>query len=299
MASRIVRDDEAAGSSPASPTKYFFMINERIVPYAWIFDVDGVLTHPSEKKVTEQELFSQLIKRLAVGEPVILNTGRAVDFMIKKILEPLEQLVGNKKLLKNLFAVGEKGAVSVLYNDTGERAEYTDQSITVPQELQNEARQLVENKFSDVVFYDITKKTMISVEMLDGLSVDEFRKRQEELGKKLSELLEQYGLTAKYRVELTRIAIDVENNYVGKGLGVQRALQWLSEQKIKPEKFITFGDSSSDTAMAAELHGQGLPVEFVFVGEKSLLANKKIEFPITYTDGQCEIGTVEYLKSFD
>lgn len=27
--------------------------NERIIPYILIFDVDGVLTHPSEKKVTE------------------------------------------------------------------------------------------------------------------------------------------------------------------------------------------------------------------------------------------------------
>ncbi|MFA5061872.1 MAG: HAD hydrolase family protein [Patescibacteria group bacterium] len=276
------------------------MINEnRLVAHAWIFDVDGVLTHPSEKKVTKQELFFQLIKRLEAGEPVILNSGRAVDFMLKNILDPVERLVEDKKFLKNLFAVGEKGAVSVLYNDNKERTEYIDRSIIVPQELQNEARKLVEEKFSDIAFYDLTKKTMISIEMHDGLSVDEFRKRQGELGKKLSELLEQHGLTAKYRVELTRIAIDVENKHVGKGLGVQRALQWLSEQKIKPEKFIAFGDSPSDAAMAAELQERGLPVEFVFVGEKDLLADQKFDFHITYTKGQCEEGTVEYLKGLE
>jgi len=273
--------------------------NERIVPYVLIFDVDGVLTHPSEKKVTEHGLFSQFIKRLEAGEPLILNTGRAVDFMVKRILEPLEQLVADKKLLKNLFAIGEKGAVSVQYNNIGERTEYVDQSISVPESLQIEARQIVERKFSDIAFYDATKKTMISIEMLDGLSVDEFRKKQGDLNIELKELLTRHGLTAEYKVDPSRIATDVENNHVGKGLGVQKALKWLAEQKIKPEQFITFGDSPSDVAMADELHQRGLPVEFVFVGEKILLAGKKLEFPVTYTVEQCEGGTMEYLKNLN
>ena len=270
---------------------------ERIIPYVLIFDVDGVLTHPSEKKVTELGIFNQFIKRLEAGEPVILNTGRAVDFMLKRILEPLEQLVEDKKLLKNLFAVGEKGAVSVQYNDMGERTEYVDQSISVPEELQIEARQLVDKKFSDIAFYDTTKKTMISIEMLDGLSVDEFRKKQGDLNIKLAELLTRHGLTTEYKVDPSRISTDVENNHVGKGLGVQKALKWLAEQKIKPEQFITFGDSPSDIAMADELYQRGLSVEFVFVGEKNLLAGKKLEFPVTYTAKQCESGTMEYLEN--
>lgn len=273
--------------------------NERIVPYALIFDVDGVLTHPSEKRVTELELFSQFIKRLEAGEPLILNTGRAANFMIKRILEPLEELVGDKKLLKNLFAVGEKGVVSIQYNDIGERTEYVDQSISVPEALQIEAKRLVEEKFSDIAFYDTTKETMITVEMLDGLPVDEFRKKQGDLNDELRKLLTRHGLTTEYKVDPTGIATDVENNHVGKGLGIQKALKWLAEQKIKPERFITFGDSPSDIAMADELHQSGLPVEFVFVGEKNLLADKKPEFPVTYTAGQCEIGTMEYLKNLE
>lgn len=271
--------------------------NERIVPYVLIFDVDGVLTHPSEKKVTELGIYNQFIKRLEAGEPVIINTGRAVDFMLKRILEPLEQLVADRKILRNLFAVGEKGAVSVQYNNKGERTEYVDQSISVPEALQIEARQLVEERFSGVVFYDTTKKTMISIEMLDGLSVDEFIKRQSDLNIELMGLLTRHGLATEYKVDPSRIATDVENNHVGKGLGVQKALEWLAEQKIKPERFIAFGDSPSDVAMADELHQRGLPVEFVFVGEKNLLAGKKLEFPITYTVEQCEGGTMEYLEN--
>jgi len=270
---------------------------ERVVPYVLIFDVDGVLTHPSEKKVTEQGLFSQLINRLEVGEPLILNTGRAVDFIFKRIIDPIEQLAGNKQLLKNLFVVGEKGAVSVQYDNVGKRTECVDRSISIPKALQTEVKQLVENEFSDVVFYDVTKKTMISIEMLDGLSIDEFKQKQGDLNNKLHELLVQHGLSAEYKIDSTRIATDVENRHVGKGLGVQKALKWLAEQKIKSERFITFGDSPSDVAMAEELHQRGLPVEFVFVGEKVLLANKKLDFPVFYTTGQCEIGTMEYLKN--
>lgn len=273
--------------------------NERIVPYVLIFDVDGVLTHPSKKIVTEPELFNQFMRRLKAGEPIILNTGRAVDFMLKRILEPLEQLVDDKKLLKNLFAVGEQGAVSVQYDNMGKRTEFVDQSISVPKSLQIEAKRLTEEKFSDIAFYDITKKTMISIEMLDGLSVDEFRRKQGELNNELKKLLAQHGLTAEYKIDPTRIATDVENKHVGKGLAVQKALKWLTEQKIKPERFITFGDSPSDTAMADELCQRGLPVAFVFVGEKNLLADKKLEFPVTYTVEQCESGTIEYLKSLD
>ncbi|OGF22468.1 hypothetical protein A2Y83_00105 [Candidatus Falkowbacteria bacterium RBG_13_39_14] len=271
--------------------------NERIIPYVLIFDVDGVLTHPSEKKVTEFGIYNQFIMRLEAGEPVILNTGRAVDFMLKRILEPMEQLLADKKLLRNLFAVGEKGAVSIQYNDMGERTEYVDQLISVPEALQIEARQLVEKKFSDIAFYDTTKKTMISIEMLDGLSIDEFRKKQGDLNIELKEMLTRHGLSTEYKVDPSRIATDVENNHVGKGLGVRKALQWLSEQKIKPEQFITFGDSLSDVAMSDELHQCGLPVEFVFVGEKIILAGKKFEYPVTYTVKQCESGTMEYLEN--
>ncbi|MFA5993549.1 MAG: HAD hydrolase family protein [Parcubacteria group bacterium] len=269
----------------------------RDVLYVLIFDVDGVLTHPSEKKVTELKIFSQLERRLKEGEPIILNTGRGIDFMLKKILEPLEEMIADKRLFINLFAIGEKGAVSVQYDAAGRRTEYVDESISVPENLQRESKKLVEEKFSDVAFYDITKKTMISIEMLDNLTVEKFRERQENLNNELARMLMQHGLTENFRVDPSRIATDVENKHVGKGLGVRKALRWLVEKKIKPGKFIAFGDSSSDTAMAEELQQRGLPVEFVFVGEKILLSGKKLTFPVTYTTGQCEVGTLEYLEN--
>ena len=273
-------------------------IEEHDVACAWIFDVDGVLTHPSEKKVTELKLFNQIIKRLQIGEPVILNTGRALNFILKEIIRPLELLIENKDLLNNLFAVGEKGGVSLLYADN-KYSEHVDLSISVNKELQNEAKKITEKQFSDITFYDTTKKTMISIEMLDGFSVEEFKKRQTALNEKLLDLIRQYGQDKIYKIDPSRIATDIENNHVGKGLGVQKALKWLADKKIKPRQFITFGDSISDVAMAQELHDQGLPVEFVFVGEKEILADKQFKFPVIYTDKRCEAGTMEYLERFN
>jgi len=268
----------------------------RTVSHILIFDVDGVLTHPSEKKVTQLKIFLELKNRLENNEPIILNTGRAIDFIIEKILTPLEKIITDKKLLQNLFAVGEKGGVSVSYDDYGQRKIHVDSSISVPKILQTAARRLTKEKFSDSAFYDITKKTMISIEMLDGLSVSKFKIRQNLLNQELDKMLSKYGLNHKYKIDPSRIATDVENNHVGKALGVERALVWLSKKMIKTKQFIAFGDSPADVSMAQALSAKKLPVIFVFVGEKSLLKNKEMNFPIVYTKNHCEAGTVEYLK---
>ena len=43
---------------------------------AWIFDVDGVITNPIEKRVTLSKIVDELIRRLKKNEPIGLNTGR-------------------------------------------------------------------------------------------------------------------------------------------------------------------------------------------------------------------------------
>ncbi|MFA6306647.1 MAG: HAD hydrolase family protein [Patescibacteria group bacterium] len=266
------------------------------VEHAWLFDVDGVLTHPSEKKVTEPEIFFQLIKRLEAGEPVALNTGRATDFMLEKIIEPLEKMVANKKILHNLLAVGEKGAVTVTFNDQGEKKLYIDESISVPEWLQKEVMALVNQRFSATMFYDKTKKTMISIEMLDNLELEKFKEEQNLLNQALAELLVKYKLTDDYKIDPSRIATDIENKHVGKHLGAGRALAWLDKKKIRPEQFIAFGDSPSDVAMAEELNRRGLKMQFVFVGERELLADKKMDFAVDYTENHCEKGVIEYMR---
>ena len=49
---------------------------------AWIFDVDGVLTNPTEKKIVELQIFDKLIEILKSGDIVGLNTGRSLVFVM-------------------------------------------------------------------------------------------------------------------------------------------------------------------------------------------------------------------------
>lgn len=270
--------------------------SEKVVAHAWLFDVDGVITHPEQKKVTEPELFNEIIKRLKNGEPVALVTGRSLIWMIERIINPLKAKIKDKSVLANFFAVGEKGGTWITFSQNGEMEENMDQTISVPKFLQNEVRRLIETQFSKNVFYDETKQTMISTEMKDNISVSEYRVHQEKLNRLLEALLVKHGLTRQFKVDPTRIATDVENTHVGKALGARKVLDWLKEKRIKPEIFLAFGDSKSDVGMVQELYQRNLPVEFVFVGEREQLEGTHLPFSVTFTQAQCEKGTLEYLQ---
>lgn len=53
-----------------------------------ILDVNGVVTDPAEKRITESEILDEVIKRLEQGEPVALNTGRLVESVKRKGIRP-------------------------------------------------------------------------------------------------------------------------------------------------------------------------------------------------------------------
>lgn len=269
---------------------------ERTVNTVWIFDVDGVITNPSEKRITEPEILDQIVEKLESGEPVALNTGRSLAWIIDRVINPLLGKVKNKKSLQNFFAVGEKGGTWVKFDENRQLQQYRDKSISVPQALQEKVRKMINSELSESMFYDETKETMISTEMKDGYSVEEYTKQQQALNKKLQELIDQEGLAEKLKVDPTTIATDIENKRVGKGFAVKRAIEWLRNKAIKPQLYVTFGDSfSSDISMAQELHSQGLPVELVYVGKENI-DSSAFPFTIHQTQAKFEKGTLEFLK---
>lgn len=272
------------------------MEQERIVANAWLFDVDGVITHPEQKRVTEPQIIGEIIKRLQKGEPVALVTGRSVDFMREKVIDLLKRELQDASLLQNFLAVGEKGGVILLFDQEGREIERIDDSITVPSAMQEEARELVDQKYSKAVFFDKTKRTMISIEMHDGFSLNEFKKIQPQLEQDLVNLVARYNQQASLKIDSTTIATDIQNNHVGKDFAAGHVLDWLKEKGIKPAKFIAFGDSLSDLEMAQKIHDEGSPVEFVFVGIKAALIGVKRDFPITTTQTVYSEGTAEYLN---
>lgn len=272
---------------------------EKQVDHAWLFDVDGVITNPERKRITEPRILDEIVKRLQNGEPVALVTGRSIDFMRDRVIDPLRDKIADPNLFNNFLAMGEKGGVWITY-ENGQEQEHIDSDISIPQDLQNEVRKLIRNQFSDLMFYDESKKTMISTEMKDGTNLGDYHARQQILDQKLEELVKHHGLTEQLEVDPTTIATDIQNKHVGKDFAARRVLDWLKERGIKPQNFITMGDSKSDVPMAQEVHDQGFTVTFVFVGkdaDREYIKSLNLPFTITFTQGEYENGTAEYLST--
>ena len=270
---------------------------ERIVDAAWIFDVDGVITNPSEKRVTEPEILDQILKRLEKGEPVALNTGRSIEWVKDRVLNPLIERIKDRKILQNFLAIGEKGGTWTEFDENGNLLQRKDENISTPDDLKDTIRHLINREYSDSMFFDESKLTMISTEMRDGHSLDDYREKQKILTSKLKTLLINKGFDEKFKVDPTTIAVDVENKFVGKHFAVKRIIEWVKSRGISPQMFIAFGDSfRSDVSMAQEIHSQGLPVEFVYVGKEDVDASA-FPFTIHQTQSNYDKGALEFLKS--
>jgi len=262
-----------------------------------IFDVDGVITNPQEKRITESEILDEIIKALRREEPVALNTGRSVSWMIEKVINPLDEKVKDKTILKNFFAVGEKGGTWAEFDNQGKLIINKDENISVPDNLKSEIRNLINNMFSDSMFYDESKLTMISTEMKDGHSLEDYKEKQKVLVDEFEKILSDNKLNEKFKIDPTTIAADIENIFVGKHFAVKRIINWIKSKGIKPQRYITFGDSyKSDIPMAEELYSKNLPVEFVYVGKENIDVSKH-PFPVKITQDKYGNGTLEFLKS--
>lgn len=277
-------------------SKILNMEKEKLVPEtAWLFDVDGVLTNPEEKKVVLPEIFDELIKRLQNNEPVGLNTGRSLDYMIAEVLKPIENRVEDKKILKNIFAVGEKGAAWITYNNENERVISVDENISVPEEIQNDVRELVKQKYSEMVFYDETKRTLVTLEIEANKKMSDLLKIEQEIVFELNNILKKYKKEGDFKIDATRVAIDIQSILTGKALGAREFVKLLSSRGIEPKKYIGFGDSASDYEMYEELITLGKITEFVFVGDRDSLEGKDLA-SVIFTEKKDDEGTLEFLR---
>ena len=267
----------------------------REVEEAQELDVDGVVTDPQEKAVTNQEIYDEFLARLEAGEPVCFNTGRSDKWVMERVIATITERVSDPAILRNLIIVGEKGGTWTTFTEAGEPVHCAVETISVPNELKDGVRTLIDEKYSDVMFFDESKETMLSVEMVDGYDLDEFTKRQKQFVKDVELLLKETGTDTTYRIDPTTIATDVESPYVGKALGSDRFLEFLKNRGIKVKKFKTFGDSASDAAMADELARRGQDVEFVYVGNKPESVERRADYPVREVPGFSD-GTLEYLQ---
>lgn len=287
---------------------------KNIVPLAFLLDVDGVITNPTEKKVTEEALFGFLETNLIMGNPVALNTGRSNEWMIERVINPLSERLKDKTILKNFFAVGEKGLtwasftpegklIQGVFDREGGLQEGFDLSLVFDKEtkkhfvnLEEKARRLIEGNYSHSTFFDATKKAMVSLEMNDNFDHAKFKTDQVKFTAEIEEIVRSENLENIFRIDPSNISTDIQLKTTGKHLGARRILDWLKSKNVNPKHFITVGDSSSDLEMADELNLQGKLVDFYYVNPKKKLSVEK-PYPIHTSKAEFGNGTLEVFKS--
>lgn len=273
----------------------------RHVSSAYLFDVDGVLTDPVEKRVTDDRVYTEIIDRLTSGKPVGLNTGRSIEWMMKNFVTPLIDRMDaqglDRQYLANLIAIGEKGGAWMTFDEEGTQHMGVVDSISVPGTLQASVQELIKAKYPESMFFDTTKKTMISVEMRDGHDLSDFTARQGELVADLVGLLGTFPGGNDYQIDPTTIATDIESPHVGKALGTDRFLEFLRVRGIVPTRFEAYGDSASDLSMAEELVERGESVQFIYVGDPSKITADGVKYGVKIPSQPYTRGTVEALRS--
>jgi hypothetical protein len=267
----------------------------KIVDRMLVFDVDGVITNPKKKRVTEPEILDEIIKQLERSDPIALVTGRAHEWIIDKVVGSIENRVKDKSFLDNLFISKEFGGACSIY-EKGVRKDFLNEHSGVSKSLLNEVKKIVKN-FSDSMFVDPDKKTMISIEMKDNFSIEKFRLFQAQFLKEIRKIIGKYDSAKQLDVHVDIIATNIRNKNANKRYATKQLLGWLSDKKISPKKYFVFGDTIGDRDIAQELYESKLPVKFVFVGEKMELGNKKSGFRTIFTQNKYDKGTLEFLNT--
>lgn len=246
-------------------------------PLGFLLDVDGPIASPVTRSIAIPSIAADLVALANAGIPIVFNTGRSDAFLADEVVGPL--VSGGLRADARVFGVCEKGAVCFRITPDGVGELDIDDSLTVALELRAAVLELVETRFVDTVFFDRTKRTMISVEQRTEIDSDEFLSRQPDLDRALLDLCITFGFGAlwrserhpapdgsvSYRLDPSIISTDVESVRVGKDLGAERALDLIGELGPLPTRWRTVGDSRGDYEMARWLHEQGHEVAHVDV----------------------------------
>lgn len=250
-------------------------------PLALLLDVDGPVASPVTRMV-RPEIIADLVSLTAAGIPVIFNTGRSDTFIREQVMEPMLSAGMPEGMV--VHAICEKGAVWFSFTASGAGPVKVDRELAVPAAYGADIRQLVADSYAEQMFFDETKRAMVSVEQRVDVSNTDYRQEQQLFDAQALELMAVHGLdvvlldhhqqavfTAHddaepgFRVDPTIISTDIESVRLGKDLGASRAVELLAAQGITPLAWRTVGDSRTDYAMADWLHHNDHDVRHVDV----------------------------------
>lgn len=245
-------------------------------PLALLLDVDGPVASPVTRDV-QPGIIADMVALAEAGIPVIFNTGRSDAFIREQVMEPM--IAAGMPTSTVIHAICEKGAVWFSYTSEGPGPVHVDKELAMPQAFGDDVRRLVAEDYSAHMFFDETKRAMVSVEQHVDVANSDYRAEQELFDADAMELMGRHGLGVvrldhhapnsddqiDYRVDPTIISTDIESVRLGKDLGASRAVELLAVQGITPQAWRTVGDSRTDYAMADWLHHNDHAVKHVDV----------------------------------
>ncbi len=247
-----------------------------------LFDVDGPLASPITRTVAIPEILADLVALTSAGVPIAFITGRSDAFVRDQLLGPLQE-AGLPDALHGgegrMFGVFEKGAVWTPITSAGLGDLVVDEGLALPAPVVEDVRDLVERRFADTMFFDDTKRAMVSVEQRTDVPAERYQAAQEEFNQAVFDLAIRAGLGirwgdrvspderggAPYRIDPTIISTDLESILLDKDRGAQRAIEYFAELGELPQRWRTIGDSRSDYKMADYLDSAGFEVAHVDV----------------------------------
>lgn len=245
-------------------------------PLALLLDVDGPVASPVTRDV-KPEIIADLVALATAGIPVIFNTGRSDAFIREQVMGPM--IAAGMPSGTVIHAICEKGAVWFSYTAAGAGPIHVDHDLAVPKAYGDDIRRLVAEDYSAHMFFDETKRAMVSVEQHVGVPSADYLAEQQLFDAEAMGLMAHHGLgvvrldhhapnsddAVDYRVDPTIISTDVESVRLGKDLGASRAVELLAAHGITPQAWRTVGDSRTDYAMADWLHHNDHPVKHIDV----------------------------------
>ncbi|MGO4586262.1 hypothetical protein AB4Z38_20610 [Arthrobacter sp. 2RAF6] len=270
------------GTHPAAPA------------LALLLDVDGPVASPVTRDV-KPEIIADLVGLASAGIPVIFNTGRSDAFIREQVMAPM--IAAGMPAGTVVHAICEKGAVWFSYTSGGPGPIHVDHDLAVPKAYGDDVRRMVAEDYATHMFFDETKRAMVSVEQHLDVSSDDYLAEQKLFDADALELMGRHGLSAAlldhhapesddaadYRLDPTIISTDIESIRLGKDLGASRAVELLAAQGITPQAWRTVGDSRTDYAMADWLHHNDHRVKHVDVRPADGVPNKPYDV-LTATD---------------
>ncbi|RJU02061.1 hypothetical protein D6T65_05450 [Arthrobacter frigidicola] len=259
-----------------------------------LLDVDGPIASPVTRTVP-QPIIDYLLRLAGAGWPVVFNTGRSDAFIREQLLNPM--MASGIPDGVRFHAVCEKGASWFSFDAAGAGEVHVDEKLALPSSFGDDVRDLVEEKYSALMFFDETKRAMVSVEQSLDVSSADYLAGQAEFDADALDILASYDMggirlgqerpdsngEVGYRIDPTIISTDIESVRLGKDLGAERALALLAPFGEVPTTWRTVGDSRTDYAMADYLFAKGYDVAHVDVRPSDGVPEKP--YPILIEEG--------------